>query len=173
MDNYGSKSDFYPRQVKSLGRVSKAQAAVKDKETGEEVGEIPDFEWLMDWYVKNCPKGECTIVHGDFKLDNMVSRISLPPAGAGMNLRSLAVQMFHPTKPEVIGVLDWELSTLVRPSRSVYALDHFRQVLRVARNRRDTPFPTYQTYCNPFISPQRLQGQSWASGKPSAPFPPY
>jgi aminoglycoside phosphotransferase (APT) family kinase protein len=72
LKDYGSFADFYPRQIKSLSRVSAAQAEVKDKETGEPVGEIPDIKALLHWYGKNCPRGETTIVHGDFKMDNMV-----------------------------------------------------------------------------------------------------
>ncbi|KAI5475452.1 hypothetical protein MNV49_001373 [Pseudohyphozyma bogoriensis] len=97
LGQYGSTKPFYPRQIRSLTKVSQAQAAVKDVETGEEVGLIPEFDWLVKWYGENCPSGggwEGSIVHGDFKCDNMI---------------------FHPTKPIVIGVLDWELSTLGHP----------------------------------------------------------
>jgi len=49
---------------------------------------------LTKWYSQNCPTGELTIVHGDCKIDNLI---------------------FHPTEPRVIGILDWELSTLGHP----------------------------------------------------------
>ena len=56
---------------------------------------IPEMEQLIDWLPKNLPKNEdVTIVHGDYRLDNMV---------------------LHPTEPKVIAVLDWELSTLGDP----------------------------------------------------------
>lgn len=103
-------SDFYPRQARSLTKVAKAQAAVKSKTTGQAVGEIPRIDELTAFYTNNCPTGETTIMHGDYKMDNVV---------------------FHKTKPEVIGyvyvtaggmalmkicsLLDWELSTLGHP----------------------------------------------------------
>ncbi|KAK4700562.1 hypothetical protein P7C70_g5682, partial [Phenoliferia sp. Uapishka_3] len=97
LTGFGSTKPFYPRQIKSLARVSKAQAAITDITTGEAVGDVPDLDFLLDWFSKNCPNGdkwEGGIVHGDFKCDNMI---------------------FHPTEPRVIGVLDWELSTLGHP----------------------------------------------------------
>ena len=50
---------------------------------------------LIAWLPKNIPPGdETTIVHGDYRLDNMI---------------------FHPTEPRILAVLDWELSTLGDP----------------------------------------------------------
>ena len=54
---------------------------------------------LIDWLPAHLPAGarddtQVSIVHGDFRLDNL---------------------MFHPTEPRVLAVLDWELSTLGHP----------------------------------------------------------
>ena len=54
---------------------------------------------LIEWLPSNIPSDDSTtIVHGDYRLDNMI---------------------FHPTEPRVIAVLDWELSTLGHPLADV------------------------------------------------------
>ncbi|MBW2422251.1 MAG: phosphotransferase, partial [Deltaproteobacteria bacterium] len=58
-------------------------------------GEDPLMEKLMGWLGANMPASESvTIAHGDYRLQNLV---------------------FHSHEPRVIGVLDWELSTLGNP----------------------------------------------------------
>jgi aminoglycoside phosphotransferase (APT) family kinase protein len=53
------------------------------------------MEMLIEYLPANIPPGEeVSVVHGDFRLDNL---------------------FFHPDEPRVIAVLDWELSTLGHP----------------------------------------------------------
>lgn len=97
LGNFGSSKDYYPRQIKSLTRISKVQAEVVDIETAKPTGSIPFFDELIDWYQKHLPDERKTgsrIVHGDYKLDNLI---------------------FHPFENKVIGILDWELCTLGNP----------------------------------------------------------
>ena len=50
---------------------------------------------LIEWLPAHIPDGdETSIVHGDYRLDNVI---------------------FHPTEPRILAVLDWELSTLGHP----------------------------------------------------------
>jgi aminoglycoside phosphotransferase (APT) family kinase protein len=50
---------------------------------------------LIAWLPKNIPpETGTTVVHGDYRLDNVI---------------------FHPTQPRILAVLDWELSTLGDP----------------------------------------------------------
>ncbi|GBB95320.1 hypothetical protein RclHR1_02510014 [Rhizophagus clarus] len=93
LGDYGKSSGFYSRQIRSLIKVSTIQANIKD-ENGKEVGPLPRLDDLIKWFKKNEIDDETTIVHGDFKLDNLI---------------------FHPTEPKVIGILDWELSTIGHP----------------------------------------------------------
>ena len=97
LSTFGPSTPYFPRQIKSLSRVSSAQAEVVDIETKKKVGNIPYFSQLIAWYTRNLPDENKTgvrIVHGDYKLDNLI---------------------FHPTDNRVIGILDWEMCTLGSP----------------------------------------------------------
>lgn len=83
--DYGRPGSYFTRQVT---RWSRQYQSAKTRD-------IPDIERLAAWLPENIPPGdETAIAHGDFRLGNL---------------------MFHPTEPKVIGVLDWELSTLGHP----------------------------------------------------------
>ncbi|KAH7729904.1 acyl-Coenzyme A dehydrogenase [Aphelenchoides avenae] len=56
--------------------------------------DVKSMERLYEWLSANVPEEKRTIVHGDYRLDNLV---------------------FHPTEDRIIAVLDWELSTLGDP----------------------------------------------------------
>lgn len=94
LKGYGKEKDFYPRQLRGLAMVSSMQAQVKDKESGAEVGPIPDFDELIELLGEKMVSDENGIVHGDYKIDNLI---------------------YHPKEPRVIAVIDWELSTLGHP----------------------------------------------------------
>ena len=53
------------------------------------------MEKLIEWLPQHIPpQDETSVVHGDFRLDNVI---------------------FHPSEPRILAVLDWELSTLGHP----------------------------------------------------------
>ncbi len=85
LSDYGKPTNYTGRQV----------ALWKDQYARTKTHEIESMNRLMDWFPDNLPKEDwTTIMHGDYRLDNVV---------------------FHPTEPRVVAVLDWELSTLGHP----------------------------------------------------------
>jgi aminoglycoside phosphotransferase (APT) family kinase protein len=89
LSGYGKPGNYFDRQI---GRWSKQYLASITEP-------IEAMDRLMEWLPANMPasardESQVSVVHGDFRLDNLV---------------------FHPTEPRVIAVLDWELSTLGHP----------------------------------------------------------
>jgi len=83
--DYGKPGNYFARQV---GRWTKQYRA-------SEIDPIPEMDRLIDWLPRALPaEGPARIVHGDFRLDNMI---------------------MAPESAEVRAVLDWELSTLGDP----------------------------------------------------------
>jgi aminoglycoside phosphotransferase (APT) family kinase protein len=87
--DYGKPGSYFERQI---GRWSKQYLASVTEP-------IPEMDRLIEWLPVHMPasardEGQVSIVHGDFRLDNLV---------------------FHKTEPRVLAVLDWELSTLGHP----------------------------------------------------------
>jgi hypothetical protein len=58
--------------MRSLGKVQVAQAAVVDEDTKKAVGPLPRIDELYAWFKRNEVEDVATVVHGDFKIDNMV-----------------------------------------------------------------------------------------------------
>jgi aminoglycoside phosphotransferase (APT) family kinase protein len=85
LEGFGKEGDYIARQIHRWTKQYQMSETTK----------IPEMDRLIEWLPKNVPPGERTsIVHGDYRIDNMV---------------------LHPTEPKVIAVLDWELSTLGDP----------------------------------------------------------
>ena len=85
LESFGKPGNYFSRQVARWSR-----------QVREANIPIPDsLNRLIDWLPEHIPsEDETTLIHGDFRMDNLV---------------------FHQSETRVIGVLDWELSTLGNP----------------------------------------------------------
>ncbi|RZL39843.1 MAG: phosphotransferase family protein [Rubrivivax sp.] len=89
LESFGKPGNYFERQI---GRWSKQYLASVTEPN-------PAMDALLAWLPAHIPASarderEIAIVHGDYRMDNVV---------------------FHPTEPRIIAVLDWELSTLGHP----------------------------------------------------------
>ena len=85
LEDYGKPGNYFARQI------SRWTGQYKASETAT----VEPMDSLIDWLPQNIPDDDsASIVHGDYRLDNMI---------------------IHATEPKVIAVLDWELSTIGHP----------------------------------------------------------
>ena len=85
LGDFGRGENYVARQIDRWSKQYRASETEK----------IDEMDGLMEWLpVHVPPPGPIAIVHGDYRLDNMV---------------------LHKTEPRIIAVLDWELSTLGDP----------------------------------------------------------
>lgn len=83
--DYGKPGNYFERQI---GRWSRQYQA-------SETEPIEAMNRLIDWLPRHVPEGdESSIVHGDYRLDNLI---------------------FDREQPRILAILDWELSTLGHP----------------------------------------------------------
>lgn len=83
--DFGRPGSYVARQISRWGKQYKAS----------ETERIEAMERLLEWLPAHLPTSDETVlVHGDYRLDNMI---------------------FHPTEARVLGIIDWEISTLGDP----------------------------------------------------------
>jgi len=83
--DFGRPGNYFARQIR---RWSKQYRASETETIGE-------MDRLIEWLPDNVPDDDSvSLVHGDYKLDNLI---------------------VHPSEPRVVAVIDWELSTLGHP----------------------------------------------------------
>lgn len=85
LTDFGKPGNYFARQISRWSQQYKLS----------ETESIPAMDKLMAWLPEHIPAEEPdTIVHGDYRLDNMI---------------------LHPTEARVLAVIDWELSTTGQP----------------------------------------------------------
>ncbi len=85
LEGFGREGGYVARQIK---RWSEQYVASK-------TDDLATMDRLMAWLSENLPaRDETTVVHGDFRLENMI---------------------FHPSEARVLAIVDWELATLGDP----------------------------------------------------------
>ena len=95
LETYGKPGNYFGRQIERWSKQYKAS----------ETETIAAMDNLIEWLPKNIPPGdETSIVHGDYRMDNM---------------------MFHPTEPKVAVAVDYGHTIGSRPARGT--LTGFRE----------------------------------------------
>lgn len=120
--DFGKPGNYLARQV---GRWTKQYRA-------SETERIPHMDALMGWLPTALPPEQpATLVHGDYRLDNMI---------------------FAPESPRVTAVLDWELSTLGDPLADFsYLLTNWLQApLADIRDLDRHGVPTLEAYVDDY-----------------------
>ena len=85
LEGFGRPGNYIERQIERWTRQYRSS----------ETERIEAMDHLIDWLPRNIPPGEeTTVVHGDYRIDNLI---------------------FAEGEPRVLAVLDWELSTLGHP----------------------------------------------------------
>jgi aminoglycoside phosphotransferase (APT) family kinase protein len=85
LGDFGRPGNYMARQIGRWSRQYRASETEKQ----------PAMDALIEWLPRHLPQeASPRLVHGDYRMDNLV---------------------FHKTEPRVIGVLDWELSTIGDP----------------------------------------------------------
>jgi aminoglycoside phosphotransferase (APT) family kinase protein len=85
LGDYGKPGNYFARQI----------ARWSGQYRASETERIEAMEKLLTWLPTNIPPGdETALVHGDYRLDNLI---------------------FHARSPRMLAVVDWELSTLGHP----------------------------------------------------------
>ena len=86
LGDFGRPGNYFERQL----------ARWTSQYRASETGTVADMDRLISWLEKHMPAddGRVSLVHGDYRLDNLI---------------------FAPDRPQVLAVLDWELSTLGHP----------------------------------------------------------
>jgi len=86
LSDYGKPGDYFARQTNRW--TQQYMASKTDK--------IAEIDTVIDWLPANLPgdDGRVSLVHGDYRLDNMI---------------------FRPLEPRISALLDWELSTIGHP----------------------------------------------------------
>jgi aminoglycoside phosphotransferase (APT) family kinase protein len=91
--------DIHAVGLADFGRPGNYLARQRDRWTKQyrdsQTETIDAMDQLIDWLNANPPpEGDTTLVHGDFRIDNV---------------------LFHPAEPRALAVIDWELATLGNP----------------------------------------------------------
>ncbi|KAF2006266.1 phosphotransferase enzyme family domain protein [Amniculicola lignicola CBS 123094] len=96
LEKFGKPTGFYDRQIKTFTTLGEVQSQTKDVDSGNVVGKVPRMDEIVRFFAdkKAQPRDRGVPIHGDYKIDNLV---------------------YHKTEPRVIGILDWEMSTIGHP----------------------------------------------------------
>jgi aminoglycoside phosphotransferase (APT) family kinase protein len=136
LGDFGKPGSYFERQ---LGRWTSQYRS-------SETGAVADMDRLISWLESNLPAddGLVSLVHGDYRLDNMI---------------------FAADRPSVIAVLDWELSTLGHPYADLayqcmqWRLPHssgFRGLGGI--DRAATGLPTEKEYVAKYCERRKING---------------
>lgn len=87
LERYGKTGGYYNRQIQTWEAICAMQQKVVDSTTRKPLGKLPYVDECLQMFKNQRvqPKDRMSLVHGDFRIDNLV---------------------FHKTEPRVIGILE-------------------------------------------------------------------